>query len=432
MPAVWVPPETSVVEAVRLMARMYISSVLVMRGGELLGIFTDVDLRRLVADGVDLTRPIIEVAARPVLTIDVDAPCTEALSIMAVQGIKHLAVTSGGKVVGVVTARDLAYRLGTSQLYYFNRLATARTLEQLSAEFAQATSHFRNRARRFRDPLEVPDPANLLATYSVVLDGAVIGAANLIGGLPKGCGYALTGSSGRLEQFLVTDRDTLAVGDEECLRKAARIEELLDAAGVPRCPQGYDSRRFQISLREVDEVAREWARDVERHVVEVSLTMDARPLAKSGHEGAEAIYRAKLALVERLRGSTAYLRASLMYKPALGAFGRVPKRFNFKARALAPIEYPVRALATVHGLATPTSTLGRIRALRDMGAIPPDLARELESAWQFLLRIKVWLHALGTSELDVTQLTSPERAMLRNSLKAAQRLHDYVASHYPL
>jgi len=430
---VWVPPNTPIIEAVKLMARLRISSVVVADEGRPLGILTDFDVKMLVANGVDLGKPVIDVASSPVVTVGPGATCLEALSIMASRGIKHLVVVDeAGRAIGVLTVRDVAYRLGIAQLYYVNKAMNAKTLDELRSTIANAAEYVKARSARFRDPLEVPDPANLLATYSLLLDAAILGASKAMGIALSGCGYAVTGSSGRLEQFLVTDRDTLVIGDDECLAKAAKIEDALDSIGLPRCPHGYDARKLAINVSKLDEVLDSWASDPAKHAVEISLLMDARPLTRSDPSAYEAIYSAKLMLVKRLRNNLDYLRHSLIYKPALRMLDRLPRYMDLKARALAPIEYPVRALAAIHGIAHPTSTLGRIRALEDVGAIPHDLARDLEAAWQFLLRLKVWLHATGSGRLDTSMLTKSERSSLIAALKAAQRLHEHIYSNYPL
>jgi acetoin utilization protein AcuB len=51
--------------------------------------------------------PVKEWMARPAATIGVDATCREAIDSMKSRRIRHLPVVDGGRLVGIVTDRDL-------------------------------------------------------------------------------------------------------------------------------------------------------------------------------------------------------------------------------------------------------------------------------------------------------------------------------------
>ncbi len=84
-------------------------SLLVVEGEELLGIVTERDVLRTVAEGRDLegTR-VSDVMSEHVVTVAPAATLSEAATIMADRWIRHLPVVDNGKLVGVLSQRDLA------------------------------------------------------------------------------------------------------------------------------------------------------------------------------------------------------------------------------------------------------------------------------------------------------------------------------------
>ncbi|MEM1611119.1 MAG: CBS domain-containing protein [Sulfolobales archaeon] len=106
---VTVSPTTSIRNAVQIMNRENIGSVIVTDPeGRVLGIFTERDLVRVIAEGVDLDSNIASVMTRNPVVIYEDEPISRAVILMAEKRIRHLPVINRkGLVVGMVTARDI-------------------------------------------------------------------------------------------------------------------------------------------------------------------------------------------------------------------------------------------------------------------------------------------------------------------------------------
>jgi len=100
---------TDVQTAARLMRDRRISSLFVTNGKEIVGILTDTDMvRRVVAAGVDtLTTTAEEIMSAPILTIEEDKTVLDFSDLMANTHIRHLGVTQDGKLVGMISARDI-------------------------------------------------------------------------------------------------------------------------------------------------------------------------------------------------------------------------------------------------------------------------------------------------------------------------------------
>ena len=107
-----VPPTTTVAEAATLMASRHIGSALVCEGDELAGIFTERDIvRALSQDFGAPSEPLETWMTRDPKTVGPDADVRECLDIMVQRGFRHLPVTEGSKVVGIVSIRDLSRAL---------------------------------------------------------------------------------------------------------------------------------------------------------------------------------------------------------------------------------------------------------------------------------------------------------------------------------
>ena len=74
-----------------------------------MGIVTETDLtRRVMAEGMNPEQtPIERVMTTPILKIGSEATLLDANDVMSEKGIRHLGVERGGKLVGLVSVRDL-------------------------------------------------------------------------------------------------------------------------------------------------------------------------------------------------------------------------------------------------------------------------------------------------------------------------------------
>ena len=104
-----VEPQTSLAEVAKRMRREDADSVAVMSEGRLLGIITERDLVRAIADGVDPQQAkadVIMSADPATVTADEDVAVV-ALKMMTL-GIRHLPVVDqDGSPIGLISARDL-------------------------------------------------------------------------------------------------------------------------------------------------------------------------------------------------------------------------------------------------------------------------------------------------------------------------------------
>lgn len=106
---VTIPSDSSLVDAARLMGEKRIGSLLTIEAGEIVGIVTERDVvRKGLATNRDAGSTRVSVVmSSPLLSIDVNRTVHDASKVMAEQGVRHLTVTEKGKIVGVLSIRDL-------------------------------------------------------------------------------------------------------------------------------------------------------------------------------------------------------------------------------------------------------------------------------------------------------------------------------------
>ena len=96
-------------EASKYMAERHIGAILLGEGGRLIGIFTERDvLTRVVAKGLDPDSTTVgQVMTKDPDTVGPDEEAMAALDRMREKGYRHLPIADGGRVVGIISIRDL-------------------------------------------------------------------------------------------------------------------------------------------------------------------------------------------------------------------------------------------------------------------------------------------------------------------------------------
>lgn len=108
--AVWsVTPETTVFDAIKLMAEKNVGALPVLSGGSLVGIFTERDYTRKVAlQGKSSKGTLVrEIIAPKIVTVTADDSVEDCMRLMTENRVRHLPVVEGINVVGIVSIGDL-------------------------------------------------------------------------------------------------------------------------------------------------------------------------------------------------------------------------------------------------------------------------------------------------------------------------------------
>ncbi len=105
----YVVQESTVGDAARRMAELKCGAILVLKDGQLKGIFSERDLMlRVVLAKMDPeTTTVGSVMSTDLATIDESASYEAAMEAMQAHNCRHLPVMSGGQVVAFLSMRDL-------------------------------------------------------------------------------------------------------------------------------------------------------------------------------------------------------------------------------------------------------------------------------------------------------------------------------------
>ena len=104
--------DDSVMQAVHMMVDKNLGAVAVLRGGELVGVFSERDLmKRVVAAGRGPgSTQVSEVMTPRPRTVSPNETFENCLFIMREHGFRHLPVVEDGQLYGLVSLRDLLLR----------------------------------------------------------------------------------------------------------------------------------------------------------------------------------------------------------------------------------------------------------------------------------------------------------------------------------
>lgn len=104
-----VSPDVTIAEAVADMNRHRVGCMLIMDGGQIVGIFTERDvLRRVVGAEIDpRSVPVSQVMTSDVTTISPQTTIEETMVIFTERRFRHLPVCDHGKLVGTISIGDV-------------------------------------------------------------------------------------------------------------------------------------------------------------------------------------------------------------------------------------------------------------------------------------------------------------------------------------
>jgi CBS domain-containing protein len=101
-----------VMEAARRMRDADIGDVIVLDDGRVVGILTDRDIAvRVVAEGKDSSTPVREACSTDLQTVGPDTSLAQAVQLMRDNAVRRLPVVENDQAVGVLSLGDLAMEL---------------------------------------------------------------------------------------------------------------------------------------------------------------------------------------------------------------------------------------------------------------------------------------------------------------------------------
>lgn len=105
--------QASVLEAIGIMSEANVGAIVIQDGDRPGGIFTERDyLRKIALKGLSSKNTTVsEVMSSPLITVELSDATRAAMETMTERRCRHLIVTDGGKMVGIVSLGDLVKRM---------------------------------------------------------------------------------------------------------------------------------------------------------------------------------------------------------------------------------------------------------------------------------------------------------------------------------
>ena len=119
-----ITPTSSVFDALTLMAEKDIGALLIVKNGEVVGIFSERDYaRKIILHGKSSRdTEIQEIMTSEVLCISSDQSVTKCMALMTDKRIRHIPVLDDGQLVGVISIGDVVKAIITEQQIIINHL----------------------------------------------------------------------------------------------------------------------------------------------------------------------------------------------------------------------------------------------------------------------------------------------------------------------
>ena len=107
---VWsIGPDASVFEAVQLMADKRVGALMVVEGNRLIGVISERDYAReiVLKDRASRDTPVSAIMTHRVLYVRPEQTLEECMALMTEKNLRHLPVLDDGRLVGVISMRDV-------------------------------------------------------------------------------------------------------------------------------------------------------------------------------------------------------------------------------------------------------------------------------------------------------------------------------------
>jgi len=452
-------PETSIRDAVQAMHAREVGSIVITDNKQRArGMFTLHDLRAVIAQGHGLDERISTVMVPDPHTLDRHTYAFEAVVEMAQRHTRHIIITqSSGKVVGVISERDI-FALQRINVVHLTRAITgATTVEALVQARANVGALIDTMMAHGAGVEQITRIITLLNDRTVARAIELCRSAE---GAPSDAfTWIAFGSEGRSEQTRVTDQDNGLLfnpGDEPAdavrarlLPLAREINEVLDRCGFSLCQGNVMASNPALCLS-LDEWEAMFADMVgsatPEHILHSTIYFDFRPVWGDLAAG-EALQQR---VIDLARSNSVFLHTlaanSLSIKPPLGMFRDFitdkdadgEHRLDLKVRGLSPFVDGLRVLALHAGIAQP-NTLARLRALAQAGELSSEDAGAFERSFGFiqLLRMREHQRQAAANEpmhnrLDPDALNPMDRRILRAAFREARRLQKKLEVRFQL
>ena len=450
--------DVSIKEAARLMSEHRISSLVLLDADRLpAGIITDRDLRdKVVARGRDLSDSVKHIMRVTLIKSEARNFCYEALLKMIRYNIHHLLVLDKGDLTGMITNHDLMMFQGASPLSVAREIENQTSIDGLIPVSRKITRIVEILVR------EGARSDNITRIITEVNDRLLRRILELIekkmGSPPESYCWVVFGSEGRKEQTFRTDQDNAIIYQDPPEDSAGEVRDYfsafarqmidaLEKCGFPRCSADYmaSNPAWCQPLSVWKRYFSEWiTRPTPDALLHSLIFFDFRPV-HGNVMLAEALraflgqrlkkqhifFSGMAGVILRNRPPTGFLKKFKLEKD-----GEHRNTFNIKINALCPIVDAARLSALEQGIYS-TSTIDRLRELKERQSLIGVLCGDLEQAFEFLMSLRLRHQfdqlrqgALTDNFINPAGLSMMDRRALLESFRIISLAQDAIKNQY--
>jgi CBS domain-containing protein len=443
-------------EVSRLMSDENVNSMIVRAENGELGIVTDGDLRsRVVEEGMSVDAPVGEALSGPLTTVGADAAGADVMLAMLDNDVRHVGVLSPrGELLGVLGGIDLVAAEARTPFALRREIARARDKQELS----EAAQRLRSTVVALH-ATKLP-PQQIGRVISVVADALIRRMIELAieskGTTPAEFAWLALGSHGRRETVPSSDVDSgMAWADESEQESsaegvvgymrtiAADVEDCIRVVGWRLDPHGVTaSSEFSASSMDT------WRRSIghwlqnpgdEKVLIASSILLDGRTLYGPAEMDPRAILlepenRATLLPSMLLLALAPRVPTGFRGNIVVESSGEHSGTFDIKHGGLLPVVDIARYAALKAGTKV-TTTIERLRAASELGALEPAHARTLEEAYDLFsaLRLEHQIQQLERGNepddyVDPKELSELTRRYLRDAFREVAAVQKSLSS----
>lgn len=461
------PYGQTIVEAARLMSNRRVGSLIVLdHKDQPAGIITDGDMRqKVIASGKQPDIPVEMIMSSPLLSVPSEAFYFEALLTMIRHRIKYLPIIDDGKLVGILSERDLVVSQGNNPAAVIRRIYQAPDVEALvriRKDINRTLKVLMNRGWQAKETFELITQLNDHLTIRLIQLAEETMEQQGRGKPPLPYVWMALGSEGRKEQTLCTDQDNaLVFADAEASEKpeiqayflslAQLVVTGLDRCGFPLCTGGMMASNPQWCrpLGVWKAYFRRWILDRKLSTQDImisSLFFDFRAIYGAGDFITEIKKELEALIPESKVFLTHLALRSLELQTPLNFFNRLvvqksgdyKNKFNIKLNGLMPLVDAVRVLS-LEQKCFKTNTLERIDELVEKGVFSAAEANDLREAFNLMMLLRLQNHLRQMNEgkaldnyINPDELGVIQRSVLKTAFKSISQLQSRMEIRFGL
>lgn len=425
------------------------TTAIIVKAEEALGIITDADLRKkILIPERPLSTEAGTVATYPLLCIDKSDFLFNALLMFIKHGIKRLAVTEEGKIIGILEQLDLLSHFANHSHLIAVQVDKASNIEELAKIqknqlYLVESLHSKGVKVRYISKLVSELNAKVYEkVYQLSVPKELRDKAALI----------VMGSEGRQEQILRSDQDNALIiedgTDAELFTPYMQdFSRHLLSLGFPECPGKImvNNPNWCKNVSAFKEQIGIWSHTFsEESLQELSIFSDAHFIC-----GDETLLQVlNTYLHQRFTNRDDILahlaKSVLSFETPLSLFSGFilekdahQDQIDLKKGGIFAIVHGIRTLALENSI-TQTNTILRIKELNNIGLFDKTFATELIEAYDTLLgiRLKAMLSHPDDFEnanfINPSKLEKLERDLLKDSFKVVNTLKKFLTYHFHL